>query len=491
MSRRITGLAAAILGVFATVGGVRAESPAADATAGLYDDAVARIKADDMAQAADRLVEAIDAGYSNYFSLMYDSDLGRLRETPEWPRVIARFESRHAWAQAFRLLADNGTPSWIRYARAHAALAAGAKPPEQFAPTFRQYYATQAAFVGDYVEADHYYRRPAPNGVDPVAAGYTAAHPATDAILADATKARAVFLNESHAQSVTRALNIGLVRALRAAGYTHLALEALAGKRIDGACASVALADEGLAARGLATPASGYYLQDPIYAELVRIALAEGLVLVAYDDIADSPALDVREQRQAQNLACVVEADPEARLIAIGGFAHVAERDSHPSVPGGMMGHRFRQLTGIDPVTVDTTVLLPVDQGALSFPSGTAARHPAVLRNAAGESFRVPGYDHVVLAPRVAARGAGGGWLTLDGLRAAVDPGLSCPGSEGLCLVEARPVGAPDEAVASDRCVPKAPERRCQLYLAPGSYRISARDDQDTLSADARLDVAP
>lgn len=486
-----TGLAAVLVSL-ALTGVVNAAVPASGkgGTLALYEAAVASIEAGDMVRAAARMVEAIEAGYANYFSLMYDPDLGELRKAPEWRRVVETFEARHPWAQAFRLLADNGTPSWLRYANAKAALAAGAHPPDEFAPTFRQYYATQAAFVGDYVEADHYYRRPAADHPDPTGTGFVEAHPAMGAILASAEKSRAVFLNESHAQSVTRAMNVSMVRALRSAGYTHLALEALAGKRIEGECATLALADEELAKRGYVGPSSGYYLEDPIYAELVRVALAEGLVLVAYDDIEDSPPLDMREQRQAQNLACVVNSDPKARLIAIGGFGHISERETHPSIPGGMMGHRFRQQTGIDPVTVDTTVLLPVDQAAVTFPSGAGDVYPAVLRNAGGETFRVTGYDHVVLVPVVSARGPDGNWLTLGGHRTAVDDALACPGSAGLCLIEARSVSALQDAAASDRCVPKAPERSCRLYLAPGSYRVSARDEENRQTAEAILEVA-
>lgn len=502
MLRILKGLgAAAILSVTVAMACAAADAaspvaspvPRGGEAANHYVSAVASAKAGDRRGAADALVRAIEAGYTNYFSLMYDPDLASARGGGEWARVVEAFERRHPWAGAFRVLANLEIPSWSRYARASAALDAGARPPSEFASTFLQYYATNATFVGEYAEANHYYGRGV-GRASPLDAGYRFAHPAEAAILEDAKATRAVFLNESHAQSVTRAVNIGLVRRLRAAGYTHLGLEALAGRSASGQCATLELEDRELPRRGHAVRASGYYLQDPVFAELVRVALEEGLVPVAYDDMSGNPGAEERERRQAHNLACVVQSDPEARLIVIGGFAHISEAEDDSRIPGGLMGYRFKRLTGIDPVTVDTTSLLALNQTELEFarpvPGPRGGRYPALLRNAAGEAFRVPGYDHVVLAPVAASRWEDGDWLTLGGLRQPVEAGVSCPESEPRCLIEAKRSGSSADAVASDRCAPRPPETSCRLYLSPGAYTISVWDGGNHRLAERSVEVA-
>src|SRR5690606_29300107 len=241
-----------------------------------------------------------------------------------------------------------------RYFRGHRAISYGFDA-ERASGMFRQNYATLSSFVGNYEEAERLYPL-RENQEDPVSLGYTEATYANPLIVEMARGRQAVFLNESHARPRTRAALHTLLRPLREAGFGYLAIEALTtdvpGEA--GTCSDAAMFDGELPARGYPVRASGFYLREPVFGEIVREALRLGFRLVAYETRDTSGTMEGREQGLADNLACIYRQDPDARVLAIAGFGHVAKSGG----PVPMMAQRFREMTGIDPLTVDTTRLL-------------------------------------------------------------------------------------------------------------------------------------
>lgn len=354
-------------------------------------------------------------------------------------------------------------PDWTGYAATWRTLAAAGEssPADPFAA---QLHGQLAALLGDYDYAHaHYF-----GGVrraEPAALGLRDPEPALPALAALVEGRRVVMLNESHGHSAQRAANFLFVRELRRLGFTHLALEALAYEPAQaGACASVVASDDGLASRGHAIAASGHYLNDPIFAELVRMALAEGFSLVAYDDSnADAPGREWREQAQARNLACVLEADPGARMVVVGGGSHTSKQPDHP-FPGGMMAARLQAMTGIEPYSISVRVL---DLPGLP---GYADGQPFFAGTDEGP-FTSAGYDRVALVPAPLARGEAAHWLRLGGWRLPAPPvPLAC--ATPPCLLEARRDGESDASVPGDRCLVAAEGPACPLFLAPGQYRL-------------------
>lgn len=291
-----------------------------------------------------------------------------------------------------------------------------------------------------------------------------------------------VMVNEAHHVARTRWLTYLLLAPLRELGYTHLAMEALSDE------------DEDLAERGFAVAESGHYIREPVFAELVREALRLGYALVAYEP--DSPDDDEasrqnpqqrRETGQAENLAAVLEKDPDARMLVHAGYAHIfRDQELFGARP---MIDEFERITGLSTLAVDQTNTLAGDDpdkpgkhfdaalGAIDAPGrdGTPLLTvPSVLRDADGSlwSLRPDNFDISVLVPRGEAPGRGSQWLSLGGRRQAqVLDGEPCRQSFP-CLIEARYADESEAAVPADRALLLEPSEEPLLWLMSGCYRI-------------------
>lgn len=424
------------------------------------------------------LQAAIDSG--NDGSPAGDRDFASLHSDPRWEPLVARYEARHPGEAVMKVLRDQTLPLSRRYAAGW-----GAVGVTDTTSTLNQVYGNHAQFVGDYDVASRIYGFPKPVD-DVVAAGFTHAVDAIPVVLAQAHGRLAVFLNESHGQSQTRAANFALLAGLRADGFYVLAMEALGTGTTTPAdttgCRHSTLFDAELPARGYPLDKTGFYSQDPLYAETVREALRLGFRLVAYDSPVP-PSIPVREQNQAEQLACVFKKDPKARMVVVAGFSHIGERKDF-FAPGGAMAYRFRTLSGIDPLSVDTTTQLHLDPAKLRFPHITAMeRRPVsyVLENAAGKPYRTDNFDLVLYVPAPSHREDGQpGWLDLGGARKATPVDVPACGTVAPCIVQARRNGELAEAVPGDGCV-LANATHCTLFLRPGRYDVVAVDGQNAV----------
>ena len=461
-----------------------------------YNAACSASLAADLDRSVTLLGKAIELGYASERSLSTDPDLASLRSDPRWAALLARFRAANPWLDTFAQLENFKLPANQRYLGARKALDGGLQaPPESQAP-FLQYYGTVAAFVGDYDTADRLYLASKP--VDPVASGHVHARPANAALLALAKGRQAVFINESHGRAQTRAAVYTLLAPMRQQGFDTLAMETLkVDEKSDPAasCPGTVLQDIQLPKRGFPVFETGFYTPEPVDAEIVREAIRLGFKIVGYEATGkDLERPDTREEAQARNLACLLKADPKARLMVIAGFGHISENPDRPSLVGGMMARRFTRLTGIDPLTIDTTSLLRQPPPQIEFPGSPVVNHAEgfVLLNDAGEPFRVAenGYDISLLIRSPASRNADTpSWLDLGGARARlpVDP-APCAG-KWPCLIEARRTSEPETAIIADGCVLSTGDHEgCQLFLSPGKYRIRYIDsDMHRL---AELDVS-
>lgn len=318
-------------------------------------------------------------------------------------------------------------------------------------------------------------------------AGDHVAVPAAAHVATLAAARRVVMVNEAHHLPRTRLLTLALLPRLRGLGFTHFAVEGLDP------------ADAQLAARGYPTEASGFYVGEPIYAELVREAIRIGYRLVAYEP-RDSGGLrhQNRETSQAMALKKVLDADPAARVLVHAGYAHI---DKQPGqLPAGVrpMAMELKRLAGVDPLSVDQTTLLLGDSRdpASAYRQLLAAhvpRTPSVLLPRAGGSawsFRPAYHDVTVLLPDPTDE-IRPPWLAMDGRRQAVPVDASACGRDLPCLVEARHAEEGDDAIPADQFLRlHADDPHGPLYLAPGRYRLRVRDDEGDLRSARNLVVA-
>lgn len=356
---------------------------------------------------------------------------------------------------------------------------------------FGQYLSWFQTWIGDYPGAARSFSIAQPVQPDdapsPLSSGWRA-RPAADVILELARDRKAVFFNEAHSAPLTRTLTVDLLARLRAEGFTHFAAETLYLKEADG-----------LRKRGYPTAKAGFYVEEPIYGEMVRAAQKLGYTVVAYD-AEDAGTGDARERAGAQSLYDqVFKHDPNARLVVNAGFGHIQKSGVY--LGGSSMAMFFRKIAHIDPLCVEQTMLIQHARGDQDHPWYTAvmqAAHPAqpfVYVDAGNTPWTLkPGlYDVSVFFPPTAETDGRPDWISLAGTRQPYPVSSDLCRNQFPCMVEARYANEGDDAVAADRAVlnvidPNAPmsqrilanhgSAQSRLYLYPGTYRLSATDSR-------------
>jgi hypothetical protein len=350
---------------------------------------------------------------------------------------------------------------------------------------FGQYLSWFQTFIGDYegAAASFSIAQPAQDDDAPSPQGGAyVARPAADVILELTKDRKAVFFNEAHSAPITRTLTIELLTKLREQGFTHFAAETLY------------RTDKDMQQRGYPTPDSGFYINEPLYGEMVRTALKLGFKIVAYD-VENAGAGDARELAGSQNLYHIFKQDPQARLVVNAGFAHIQKSGKY--LGGSSMAEFFQKMSGIDPLCVEQTMLIPHALANRNHPYYTAVtqarsltRPTAFVDGDKAWTLKPKQYDVSVFFPPSGSSQQRPDWGVLEGLRTpyAVSSDL-CRG-QLPCLIEARYVNEKDDAVPADRALltlaqdasslerqvsaHEAPPSR--LFLRPGKYRLTATD---------------
>lgn len=323
------------------------------------------------------------------------------------------------------------------------------------------------AMFGRYQDAENHYYAAFPAGLIPGACpvvGVTP-QPALVALRRDAVDAKVVMINESHSIAATRALLIQMLPMLRQLGFKYLALEALfpASNELVGDPPMKMLQDSALPLRGypLDQSAVGFYLREPIYAELVREAIAQGFKLVAYE-VRQANSRDEREDGQAKALAKLIAADPAAKVAVIAGYGHIWKAD-------GLMADRLQREIGRKVLSIDqTSRMLGCAEG--EFPASLGS---FVLVDADEKAWASsPSVDvTVVHSPGKDGRTTPSGWLTLGGRRKGVQPDTAACADAWPCLVSAVYAAEDDQAVPADRVLLDGVNDKSLLFLKPGTYR--------------------
>lgn len=317
--------------------------------------------------------------------------------------------------------------------------------------------------------------------------------PALRAIIERARETRIVILDENHLDPRGRAFGLDVARALRPLGYTVLAMEALK-RDADDASAQTAMAK--LASDGYPRQASGYYLNDPVFADFLRQSLKLGYRPVSYEtirsDYSDDPieAQAQRELDQAETLVRrAVEAYPDAKILVYVGEHHAAERPI--ALEGGkvaLMAERLKRLTGIDPLTVDQAGLSPVPMNrpdvdlhsiAATKPEGESIvlmqrQEPLVVGLLAGS------VDLQVVHPPVAMARGRPDWLAAMGRSPSPIPDDLLPTS-GARLIQAFLAGEPGDAIPVDQVIVSAGQTPAALMLPDGPIRYAVQDAPESV----------
>lgn len=276
-------------------------------------------------------------------------------------------------------------------------------------------------------------------------------------------------------------------------GYSHFAAETLHER-------------EELGRRGYpALGKTGYYTNEPLYGDLVRTAMALGFKIVAYeysneagDGSMVSPDYQKKRDRgQAQNLyARVFQNNPDAKLVVQAGYDHIHERDREFWSP---MAAYFREVTGIDPLTVEQTEMSErsSSQWEPSMYRWAEAkwrfREPVVLQNRKGETYLsdelIGLVDLMVLSPRTGYVMARPDWMRLAGSRQPIPFRASHVLSSGERLVVVRREMEGTDAVPVDVATLAPATNQALLWLPQGKFVIDVKDAGGETTEISRLEV--
>ena len=168
---------------------------------------------------------------------------------------------------------------------------------------------------------------------------------ATDVVLDEIIgNHRIVILNEKHHYPIHRAFAELLLLALERKGFRHLAAETFTEMREppDLRYPNIYL---------------GNYSREPMFGNFVRRALSMGFKLVHYEYHGEGTDIASRELGQAKNLVerFFSKTSDQEKLFVYVGYSHVREKQNAST--HGLMAQRLKEITGIDPLTIDQVVL--------------------------------------------------------------------------------------------------------------------------------------
>ena len=300
---------------------------------------------------------------------------------------------------------------------------------------------------------------------------------AIEAIVAAARNKRVVLINEAHHVPMHRAFAQKLAVELRKIGYTYLAAE------------TFHELSEGRTMRGYVNAAFGTFTADPVYADFIHQAMADGWKIESYEprSVTGTPAeqFAARELGQATNLVERIFAkDKAAKVLIFVGYGHLYKSILQNGIM--MMGAHLQQMTGLDMLHVDQTPFYAHPDRAAEHPLYEAllakphANAPFVLRTKERGHVILGGaknfVDMHVVFPRYEMRHGRPGWLhTLAEREPHAIPPALLPTS-GRRLIQAyRMSGGPD-AVPTDNVMVEAGKPVPKLMLPKGEFRFAFED---------------
>jgi hypothetical protein len=304
---------------------------------------------------------------------------------------------------------------------------------------------------------------------------------AVETIAQAARTRRVVILNEAHNISRCRAFAGVVASRLRQEGFTVFAAETF-----DNATAA---AIGSLNAGAPITPALGWYMADPVYAETVRAARRKGFRFAAYEakskqmaGAAPAQQIETREDAEANNfIANILTRDPKARVFVTCGYDHVRKT---PDANGQMwFAARLKAKTGIDPLCVSQDWSVPPSDPVPEPPALMAILDdftpaaPVVVFDRAKAPLHVArpqgSVDIEVIHPRLRPVDGRPGWLARLPGRKRASFALAAA-AQASDLIQAIPAGETRAAgaVPSDQYPLKEGAREAVFFLTAGTYEI-------------------
>ena len=294
---------------------------------------------------------------------------------------------------------------------------------------------------------------------------------ALDAIVASAQHRQIVILNEAHHVSYHRLFAGQLAKRLRSLGFTYLACETFEGTSTE------------ILSDGYVSQRTGHYSEEPTFAGFLTDAIRDGWKFTSYEP---DPNDGEREFAMARNIERrILEKDPNARIFIYVGYSH---GQKFPASTSDSDGRRFaaqlKRQSGIDPLTIDQTVLFDhysSDQQSNYYALALKklrSPDPAVLvrPNGSNFSFSAPemSYDFEVVYPRygISQKTQRPQWLDawLSAGRTARDIPPNLLSNNATRVIYAYRANSPKDAVPYDVVTVRPGEPVPKMILPAGDY---------------------
>jgi len=221
-------------------------------------------------------------------------------------------------------------------------------------------------------------------------------------------------------------------------------------------------------------------------------------------DVLATQLIFVGDHRKA--LEYNSKAYTEARLVVWSGRHHMSEDEADEGAGGEAwtpMGGIFREISGIDPLTVDLMVMneqatpdgehktyrWAIDKGPVT--------EAVVFMNAEGKAWTpIDSLDAAVVFPRTQWTRGRPDWLRMGGVRvpAKVDWSATIevkPAPDRPLVIEARLLGEEDKAVPLDRVIWREGDAP-PLFVRPGKgYKFQLRDPDGKVLSELSVKMNP
>lgn len=317
-----------------------------------------------------------------------------------------------------------------------------------------------------------------------------------DYIAINAAKAPITMINEAHDFPAHRAFVMALLPKLKAAGYKYLAMETLSQPD-----------DKGKNYLTSITQRTGYYTSEPVFGELTRYALELGYTLIPYEYI--SPAypntnmadtalvaqlMHERDSMQAVNLLKAMHGHKDGKILVLGGYAHTFEAWEKTLYwnPFHPMGLYFKELSGINPFTINQIQFSEMNEGRMSRNTYNQLCMEGKIQEdvctqigdtiLVGKAVQNDLSDIYTLLPKTTYLNGRPTWLTLNSLRKRYEYSFPKKVMNNLVLVQAYYLNEiPDENLINQK-VPAdqfmlLENNHADFYLRPNfDYLIVCRD---------------
>lgn len=378
-------------------------------------------------------------------------------------------------------------------------------------PMFKGFYyeilATDLSIAGKPIEAIKamdkmgYARKRAPKSID-----FEKNKPvnALDEIEKLADQYQAVFVNEAHHVPQHRAFTHQLLQKLYDKGYRYFAAETLMPEDT-----SI------IKKKNLLTA----YINEPEYADLIRAAVKIGYQIIPYEQVMERSFPDheegeeveeepmnimefdeeeqqkrvaQREIAQATNLKQkIFDKDPNAKVLVHAGYDHIIESEH---MGFHMMANRFKEYTGIDPLTIDQVDMM--EKSSLEFSNAyfqhlikeLAPTKSLVLQKQDGSYWttesRKDKMDMQVFHPQLSISNGRPSWKALGGARKLKTIHLP---KAWKGMAEVYVVGE-ENGVPIDRLYLDKPSRELNFYLPKGSFQLKITDETGKLVHEEKIE---